>query len=135
MAQEDSSGIREPGLARCWAARSGCCFRRGSWQATLRFLAASSWDAFWSRTSRGGLLWRHRDRVPPYVAIQCVLGLIGVFGFGALVAMKRAGQLLTLDPRFASPAVYDGILPMVLGIMGWFWVVERAAIKKRSGEP
>jgi predicted membrane protein len=83
----------------------------------------------------GVLLWRHRDRLPPYVAIQCVLGLIGVFGFGALVAMQRAGQLLALDPRFASPVVYYGILPMVLCIMGWFWVVERAAIKQRSGGP
>jgi hypothetical protein len=81
----------------------------------------------------GALLGRHRDRVPPSAAIQWVLGRIGVCGFGALVAMQRAGQLL--DPRFASPVVYYGMLPMVLGIMGWLWVVERAAITQRSGGP
>jgi hypothetical protein len=82
----------------------------------------------------GLFLWQHRDRVSPYVALQGVTGLIGVCGVGVLVAIQRAGQFPAFEPRLSASVASYGFLTMVLGLMGWFWVLERTAIRKRSGQ-
>jgi hypothetical protein len=94
------------------------------WIVLLYFLVANN---------IGTLLRSGRDRYLPYYTFQGLLAVIGVSSFGAILILDWSGHLQELDPRFESPLVYYGILPLIVGLMVWFHVTERAAMRKHSG--
>jgi hypothetical protein len=85
----------------------------------------------------GAWLWRRRDRLRPYPALQALLLVCGVDGLLALVALHvlRPGLRITRTTGFDladEPRSILWLLVMVIALMTWFHLLERDAKKRKS---
>ena len=82
----------------------------------------------------GTWMWRRRDRLRPYPALQVLLLVVGVSGLVALIsvdALRPASLRLDMPPS----EMRMGFRALLIGVpvlMAWFALQERAAMKARS---
>jgi hypothetical protein len=85
----------------------------------------------------GSVMWRRRDRLRPYPAQQALLTVCGVSGLTALLALHvcRPGLRITrpLGIYLADePRLIFWLLVLVVSLMTWLHLIERAARKHES---
>lgn len=83
----------------------------------------------------GSWMWRRRDRLRPYPALQALLAVCGANGLMALVALHvcRPGLRITrpLGIYLADePRLILWLLVLVISLMTWFHLQERGAKKE-----
>ena len=87
----------------------------------------------------GCILWMERDRLAPYLAIQCLVAAIGVFTLLALLVADHFLVLPIIDSRFmTSPRQWFWVICLFPLIMAQFALLEHAASKRNktgSAEP
>jgi len=82
----------------------------------------------------GVLLYRRRDRIAPYPALQALVLLVGAVSFLFVLYVNRAGLAGELDPRFEGARWGFFMMPALFGgLMVAFHFMERAAVKRRGG--
>jgi len=71
----------------------------------------------------GAVLWARRDRLSPYVAIQILLPVLGVFGFVAVFVLDRAGiyEKIQIGGTISARATYIVIVLVVTALMLMFY--------------
>lgn len=110
-------------------------------------LLAAWWGAcFLAANAVGFEMWRRRDRLRPYPAIQALMATCGVAGLLAVVALHAFGPdavKLGLAWRGGLPAregflggplssLYGVLLIGIPAMMGWFAVMERVGRRGRE---
>ncbi|MCP3903239.1 MAG: ABC transporter ATP-binding protein [Planctomycetes bacterium] len=80
----------------------------------------------------GTMLWRRRDRIAPYPAIQIMLATLAGAAVLAVVVLHAADHLQYLDPRLGSEAWYLALL-VIPAMMIAFHAMERAGERRRVG--
>jgi len=83
----------------------------------------------------GSAMWRSRDRLRPYPALQALLLVCGVSGLIALVALhvRRPGLRITRPPGIYladEPRLIFWLLVLVISLMTWFHLQVRSAKKE-----
>jgi hypothetical protein len=83
----------------------------------------------------GSWMWRRRDRLRPYPALQALLLVCGVNGLIALVALHicRPGLRITRPLGISladEPRLILWLLVLVIALMAWFHLQERGAKKQ-----
>ena len=71
----------------------------------------------------GAVLWARRDRLSPYVAIQILLPVLGVFGFAAVFVLDRSGiyETIQIGGTISAQATYIVIVLVVTALMLMFY--------------
>jgi hypothetical protein len=93
--------------------------RASGWALLLAFAAANG---------VGAALWSARGRLAAYGALQTLVGVTGLCTLGALLALAGAGDLASMDPRFAAhPRRLFGVLLIFPALMALFALMERGA--------
>jgi len=85
----------------------------------------------------GLFLWGHRDRLPPYPALQALMLALGIIGWIALVALHlfRPGLRINFPPGVHladEPRSMLYLLIVVAGVMTRLHFMELSAKKQRS---
>lgn len=99
-------------------------------------VAQHAWVAAWwvvccaLANAVGTGLWLRRDRVPPYPAIQALLGACGAGGLLAVAALHLFGAIPDGQHASLRPA-YAVLLLGVPAMMGWFALMEWAGRRER----
>jgi hypothetical protein len=87
----------------------------------------------------GGILWMKRDRLAPYLAIQCLVAAVGVVTLLAFLVADHLRVLPILDSRFMnSPQQAYWVLCLFPVTMAHFAYMEHATSKRNktgSAEP
>jgi len=74
----------------------------------------------------GTAIWRRRDRIAPYPAIQLLMLLIGGFALLAFMLLDVSGLIPVLDPTYTdSPRKLYWFLLIFPALMALFFVIER----------
>jgi hypothetical protein len=102
--------LRAPGIAAIWLACFVLANMVGTW------------------------MWRRRDHLPPYPAIQFLLVVVGVFSLLALVSfdLLGPGALRLSIARSEWSLGYRTILVVIPGLMAFFALQEWSAKRQRS---
>lgn len=71
----------------------------------------------------GVILWRRRDRLSPYAAIQILLPVIGVLSLAAVFVLDRAGiyETIQIGGSISAQATYAIIAVVVAALMLMFY--------------
>ncbi len=71
----------------------------------------------------GTMLWRRRERLSPYAAIQMLLPVLGVFGLAAVFVLDRAGvyEMIQIGGTISARATYVAIVLIVAALMLIFY--------------
>ena len=71
----------------------------------------------------GTMLWRRRERLSPYAAIQMLLPVLGVFGLAAVFVLDRAGvyETIQIGGTISARATYAAIVLVVAALMLIFY--------------
>ena len=71
----------------------------------------------------GAVLWAQRNRLSPYVAIQILLPVLGVFGFAAVFVLDRAGiyETIRIGGTISARLTYIVIILVVIALMLMFY--------------
>jgi hypothetical protein len=79
----------------------------------------------------GLMLYRNRNRLAPYPAIQWLVFVIGIFTVSFVVYLDRLDLVQEIDPRLGSDRWGFYLVPVLFaGLMFLFHVVERKARKR-----
>jgi hypothetical protein len=82
----------------------------------------------------GLLLYRRRNRIAPYPALQWLILVIGIVSTIFVVYLNRSGLAQEVDPRLGYGQWGFYLLPVLFGgLMVMFHWMERAAVQKRKG--
>lgn len=82
----------------------------------------------------GFLLYRRRQRIAPYPALQVLILVIGIATTLFVVYLNQAGLVQELDPRLGYGRWGFFLLPLLFGgLMVLFHWMERSAVRKRRG--
>ena len=67
----------------------------------------------------GTMLWRRRERLSPYAAIQMLLPVLGIFGLAAVFVLDRAGiyERIQIGGTISAQATYPAIVLVVALLM------------------
>lgn len=71
-------------------------------------------------------LWRRRDRLDPYVALQTSVAVLGVATFLALLGTDLSGIIPRIDPRYDHLGYFYLLLLMFPWLMAMFYFQNRA---------
>jgi hypothetical protein len=86
--------------------------------------------------SFGLILFLNRNRVAPYLAIQWLIGVIGVVSVIFLVYLNRSGLVQEIDPRLGYGQWGFYLLPVLFGgLMTLFHIMEHNAVKRGNKVP
>jgi len=71
----------------------------------------------------GTMLWRRRERLSPYAAIQMLLPVLGVFGLVAVFVLNRAGvyETIQIGGTISARVTYAAIVLIVAALMLIFY--------------
>ena len=71
----------------------------------------------------GTMLWRRRERLSPYAAIQMLLPMLGIFGLAAVSVLDRAGvyETIQIGGTISAQATYSAIVLVVALLMLIFY--------------
>lgn len=71
----------------------------------------------------GTMLWRRRERLSPYAAIQLLLPVLGVSGLAAVFVLDRAGvyEKIQIGGTISARATYATIVLVVAALMLFFY--------------
>ncbi len=78
-------------------------------------------------------LWRRRDRLAPFVAMQRLLAVMTVFSLAALATLHLSGaQGLAQPGESFSPWLY-GLALIYPAVMFQLWMIDRSSRKGKDG--
>ena len=82
----------------------------------------------------GIMLWRRRERLSPYAAIQMLLPVLGVFGLAAVFVLDRAGvyETIQIGGTISARATYAAIVLIVTALMLIFYFRFGRRSKKKN---
>ena len=81
----------------------------------------------------GLVLYRMRNRIAPYSAIQCLILLVAVTSTIFVVYLNRSGLVQEVDPRLGYGQWGFYLLPVLFGgLMVTFHWLERSAVQRRK---
>ena len=71
----------------------------------------------------GVILWRRRDGLSPYVGIQILLPVLGVFGLAGVFVLDQAGiyETIQIGGTISAHATYTAIVVVVAALMLMFY--------------
>jgi len=71
----------------------------------------------------GTMLWRRRERLSPYAAIQILLPVLGVFGLIAVFVLDQAGiyETIQIGETISAQATFAVIVLVVVTLMFIFY--------------
>ena len=78
----------------------------------------------------GLLLWRRRERIAPYAAMQYLLATIALFAVLYFLGLNALGRQPVLDARFGERQYW--LLLLFPALMAWFYFQERAAKNRQK---
>lgn len=82
----------------------------------------------------GLILYRRRNRIAPYPALQWLILLIGIVSTIFVVYLNRSGLVQEVDPRLGYGQWGFYLLPVLFGgLMVVFHWMERTAVQRRKG--
>lgn len=81
----------------------------------------------------GLMLYLNRSRIAPYPAIQWQIVVVGVVSVVFVVYLNRSDLVREIDPRLGYGQWGFYLLPALFaGLMAFFHVMERKAVKRRN---
>ncbi len=78
----------------------------------------------------GYAIWKRRDRVQPYPAIQMLLGVVFAFTILAIVGHDQLLSPLTIDERFGTGRQTYKVLALFPAMMLLFALMERSGKRR-----
>lgn len=81
----------------------------------------------------GLVLYRMRNRILPYPALQWLIGIIGVASVAVVVYLNHSGVVDMVDPRLGYGRWGFYLLPVLFGkLMALFHWLERKAVQRQQ---